>query len=122
MTSLTLIPQLFSPEAVLHPNRLCIIADQRTRPMTAEDDQRQWEKSIAIGLIFQDEVRKTWIITHDDRTCARCRTLEDVTVDVLGSFTEGRTKETPEKPETVKYPPLHDACRCAMGLVEIDPL
>jgi hypothetical protein len=68
----------------------------RTETMRAANmgQQLAWEKASDAGLI--PGTQKIWIVTDDDRTCARCLTLDDAVVDLGQPFVEGNKEDRPD--------------------------
>ena len=67
-----------------------------------------WQAAQRKGLLGWN-ARKTWIVTRDDRLCPACRQMGGQTTLVGSEFHSVLGG-------TVPGPPLHPACRCAIGL------
>lgn len=66
-----------------------------------------WQTGIEDGSI-DEGAKKTWLVTPDDRLCPICEPLQDVSVDLDGSFdVDG---------EDLDGPPAHPNCRCIVTL------
>lgn len=80
----------------------------RNEGMTAANEgQRElWQQGLEQGELDSNEVEKLWIVTPDDRLCAKCSPLTNERADLDGVFSNGRNG-----------PPAHIQCRCAQGLV-----
>lgn len=59
--------------------------------------------------VLADDLRKTWIVTPDDKLCPICAPLEGQQTDVQGLFRVNGA--------LINGPPAHPNCRCAVGLV-----
>lgn len=63
-----------------------------------------WREAIKKGILAPD-AKKFWVSTPDDDCCQACRELDTKRVGIEEDF----------GPD-IFCPPLHDGCRCAMGL------
>jgi F like protein len=88
----------------------------RTEIMTAANRGKQelWQQAIDRGLL-DPHVRQRWVVTPDDRLCARCRPMHGQ-LRALGDLFE-----CPLDGTTALAPPLHPNCRCALVLVRAVP-
>lgn len=69
--------------------------------------QALWDKAIQAGLLLPERMRKTWVVTLDERLEAICEALgEEDPVPIDQPFSNG-----------MMHPPAHPNCRCTMGLV-----
>ena len=59
-------------------------------------------------MLDRRAVKRTWIVTWDERLEVKCEDLADKTVGLNEEFAPG-----------VMHPPLHPRCRCAVGLVQV---
>lgn len=102
---------------------------------STEGTRQGWEAAADAGLLDPRTASVIWIVTPDDRLCPRCSALGGTTVGFVDKFTAtveatgdlsrnpgGTARWTgPTRPLkeyiTVEGPPLHVACRCALGLV-----
>ena len=93
----------------------------RTETMTAANrgQQMAWEQATEQGWLNRETIRRVWIATEDDRTCPRCMSLDDTTVELNESFREADETAPRGIAVTTLTPPLHPGCRCALGLVEV---
>ncbi len=78
--------------------------------MAASAGQHElWKQSVAHGML-DDNLKKVWITTDDEKLCDECDALaQETEADPIGmddDFDDG-----------VMFPPLHPNCRCTMGLV-----
>jgi hypothetical protein len=87
----------------------------RTETMSASNNGQLvlWNKAVDRGLLKDAVVRKAWIVTKDDRLCPRCKPLQGQLRRLDETFV------SPYDGTTVKTPPLHWQCRCAMGLKRV---
>ena len=107
-------------------NRAEMIARTETMRASNMGQQLAWEAATDQGLLLPGEVEKIWIVTDDDRTCARCLSMEEEVngkprgqVALGDGFNEGAVTAPKGVAVETRTPPLHPMCRCAMGLVEI---
>ena len=91
-----------------HRYRAQMIA--RTEVVTSYNAGRYYavKQLIDQGIILG--AKKTWVSARDARVCAKCRALDDVTVDFYEEFPGG-----------VLYPTLHPHCRCVISYEYIMP-
>lgn len=72
--------------------------------------QLLWRQAATQGLLLAERVRRSWIVTPDDKLCPLCRPLHEQTVPLDQPFMTARGP--------VMTPPLHPRCRCALALVD----
>lgn len=94
----------------LRRQRAVMIA--RTEVIRASTDGKiaAWKALQAKGQL-SPRLRKTWIVTPDDRLCPICEPLDGEQVVIDGQF---RTRVG-----LVMGPPAHPQCRCAIGLTDV---
>ena len=63
-----------------------------------------WEQAVEDGLLDAG-MKRTWIVTADDRLCPICEPLDGETADLDGLFAG-----------EFEGPPAHPNCRCTEGL------
>lgn len=68
-----------------------------------------WDRAAARGLLPVSRTGRLWIVTPDDRLCARCQLMRGEVTTLTGAW---RAQSL-----SVISPPLHPRCRCAQGLV-----
>lgn len=83
----------------------------RTELLTAANMGQQilWERSADDGLLGVRPMKR-WMVTADERTCARCNALDGQEVDLRASFAD------PTGVALTIVPPLHTRCRCTLTL------
>lgn len=81
----------------------------RTEVIRASTDGKiaAWQQAQARGELGAD-LRKTWIVTPDDKLCPICAPLDGKQAPVAGTFATDVGD--------VQGPPAHPNCRCAVGL------
>lgn len=94
--------------------RATLIARTETIAAANMGQQLLWEQGVRQGSLSDQTARKIWITTPDDRLDAKvCEPMpemaenQDLGVDDVFTTGDGRS---------VKAPPAHPGCRCAMGL------
>jgi hypothetical protein len=111
------------------------IARTETIRASTEGTRQGWEAAAREGYVDTGTARIVWIVTQDDRLCARCAPMAGVAVGFTDKFTAtteatgdlarnkggtapytGATRPLGEH-TTVEGPPLHPRCRCSLGLV-----
>lgn len=87
----------------------------RTETMAASNNGQQvlWNKAVDQGLLKETTTRKKFIVTPDDRLCPICKPMAGQLRRLDESFV------SPYNGATVRTPPVHFKCRCAMGLVRV---
>jgi hypothetical protein len=90
--------------------RVRTIARTESISATSLGQQALWEQLAREGLVT-DEYKRHWIITPDDRLCARCQAIPRLNPAGVG-LNEPFVSEN----GTIFLPPLHSACRCAVSL------
>ena len=90
----------------------------RTEVMRASNMGQQllWEAAVDAGAWQAEQVRRVFIVTPDDRLCPVCAPLDGVRVGLRESFV------SPTNGASGIVPPLHPACRCAVGIAEAERL
>lgn len=88
--------------------RARVIAHTESIRAVNEGQLETWNQAKDMGLIDEEDVRKVFIVTPDDRLCEICAPMEGVKAKINEPF------NTPIGP--VMTPGLHPSCRCAMGL------
>lgn len=85
----------------------------RTETMRAANGGARAAMATAQGQgLLPIDAHLEWIVTPDDRLCARCSAMDFQTIPLLtGSFTE------PSGASTVDHPPIHPRCRCTLAYV-----
>ena len=58
--------------------------------------------------LLEENVKKVWIVTHDDRLCEYCRPMHNQKKELNEMFESSL--------ENIMNPPLHPRCRCVIGL------
>ena len=96
--------------------RAKLIARTETIRSACEGQQTHWNDMIQKGYLDKDEMVKEWIVTPDDRLCARCNELDGKQAPIDGEFTEMTIAKSTMT--DLPHPPLHPGCRCAIGLVK----
>lgn len=86
--------------------RATVIARTEVLDAVSAGQEATWAESAAMGFIDQSRMVKKWLTTPDDRLDEECAKLEGVAVDVSEIFPG----------TTVRRPPLHPQCRCAIYL------
>lgn len=89
--------------------RALTISRTETISAACGGQQLHWEDMIKQGLLGNDTMQKIWITTPDDHLCPYCRMMSGQRTTIEGMFNFGG-----------KHPPVHPACRCAIGLVPIE--
>jgi hypothetical protein len=83
-----------------------------------------WRDAKDAGLIDTARVARVWIATDDDRTCPLCNELDNKTVGFEGAFDIAAASDVSGRAAFADHdgmtPPAHVACRCAVGLEEVD--
>jgi len=70
-----------------------------------------WQQAADNGLLIPSETQRMWIVTPDDRLCARiCLPMMGQTVGFTEPFTTGDGRQ-------VMTPSAHPSCRCAVRLI-----
>lgn len=92
----------------LRTRRSRLIARTEIIRASSEGQIAGWRFAQQMGNLGP-RAKKIWIVTPDDRLCPYCRAMDGETAfigaDFVGTFGEA-----------VSGPPLHPACRCAIGL------
>jgi HK97 family phage portal protein len=89
-----------------HRLRAVTIARTELIASTNGGQQALWESAERQGVLDGARLRRTWIVTLDERLEPECEALDGRTVGLHEPFTA----------DGVMYPPLHPRCRCAVGL------
>lgn len=88
--------------------RALLIARTETIKASTGGQMAGWRVAQQRGLLgFR--AKKMWIVTEDDRLCPYCRAMDGATTFVGTDFVSVFGQR-------VSGPPLHPACRCAIGL------
>ncbi len=88
--------------------RAFLIARTEIIKASTEGQLATWQSAMRRGLLPQT-ARKVWIVTFDDRLCRFCRPMNGVSVPIGADFTTSQGRR-------LAGPPLHPACRCAVGI------
>lgn len=85
----------------------------RTEVMTAVNAGQQavWDEATQQGTLAPG-TKRVWIVTPDDRLCPYCAPLDGQEVGLQEAFDS--------ELGPVDYPPLHQNCRCAIGLAILE--
>lgn len=68
-----------------------------------------WVQAIDSGKVQADEVRRKWLVAHDERTCPTCAPIPAMNPEGRGI---DELFETPKGP--INLPPVHPSCRCTV--------
>jgi hypothetical protein len=73
-----------------------------------------WQDAAANQLLDQNTVRRSWLVTNDDRLCPICEAIPDLNAD-------GVPLDQPFQTDVglVMFPPAHPLCRCAVILTHL---
>ena len=84
----------------------------RTESMVAANTGQQvrWEQAVSEGILDPSALRRTWVVTPDDRLCPYCAAVPGLNPQGVGLTQLFRTPLGP-----VSFPPLHPNCRCAVS-------
>lgn len=88
--------------------RADMIARTEIQKAATAGRQAAWQQARQNGLLG-DDMRKTWIVTPDDRLCPICEPMDGVTVAIDEAFVVNGM--------AIDGPPAHPSCRCSSGLV-----
>lgn len=85
----------------------------RTETLTAANSGQtaMWDEAARQGYLVKSQTWKEWLVTPDDRLCPYCESLDGQRVLLDDQFQDDEGQFEP-----VDNPPLHPACRCAIGL------
>lgn len=89
-----------------HRYRALTIARTELIASTNGGQQSLWQMAARSGVISRTTMRRTWLVTWDERLESKCEALADTEVGLDEPFEPG-----------LMHPPKHPRCRCAMGLV-----
>lgn len=108
-------------ERLLRDRAENIARTETMRAATAGQDLVWGEMSNA-GVIPADATRR-WLVTPDDRLCARCAPMSGKTAQLGYLFRETErgvlpSQRVPVAGTTTLRPPLHPRCRCVLVLVD----
>lgn len=70
-----------------------------------------WEQAADNGLLNSRSMRRSWLVTEDDRLCPYCAAVPSMNE---GGRAMGEPFDTPLGP--VERPPLHPQCRCTLTI------
>jgi hypothetical protein len=87
--------------------RALLIARTETLKALNEGQLTVWDQARREGHLGPKAFKK-WILTPDDKLCQRCKAVRPKRVPLQGLFRSGGKQ--------VRVPPLHPACRCAVGI------
>ncbi len=91
----------------LHRARTLLIARTETIAASNQGQIMLWSQAVQRGELKSDTTRE-WITTPDDRLCPYCMAMD--------GQTRGLEEQFNSDLGSVDAPPLHPACRCAIGV------
>ncbi len=75
------------------------------------------QQAVDDGTLPEGRVTKNWLISDDERLCARCRSVVDIQPDGVAldeNFTwRVVSRKGTERTGVIGVPPLHPSCRCS---------
>lgn len=78
--------------------------------------QDAWRQAIDKGRVDEKLVRRTWIVSRDERTCETCGPIPGLN---RRGVQFGQPFQTPEGPQFL--PPMHPNCRCTVWIRQFEP-
>lgn len=79
--------------------------------------QDSWRQSIEKGLVPEQNVRRQWVLSKDERTCPTCSPIPKMNPKRGVPF--GQPFATPKGGQFL--PPMHPACRCTVFIRAFEP-
>jgi hypothetical protein len=76
-----------------------------------------WNQAIEQGKVQDSKVRRLWIVSKDERTCAFCAPIPKLNPKL--GVKVGQPFNTAKGP--IHMPPLHPSCRCTMFMRMYEP-
>lgn len=93
----------------LRRQRAEVIARTESMAMVHEGQQERWRQAARDGLLEASRLRRTWLVTPDDRLCSLCAPVPGMNPEGVGLETAFVTPLG-----LVLHPPLHPSCRCVV--------
>lgn len=96
--------------------RATLIARTESIRAANAGQQSAWQDAASQQLLDAQNVRRSWVVTEDDRLCPLCEAVPDLNPD-------GVPLDQPFSTDLglVLFPPLHPRCRCAIVLTHLEP-
>ena len=110
-TQAQIIPQLARQATVALQQRVQGIAASQSMTSVNLGTQDALEQTVRRGLLRAAVVRRYWIVTPDERLCARCLAVASTNATGVGLYEPFQSSEG-----ALMGPPLHAWCRCVVSV------
>jgi hypothetical protein len=79
--------------------------------------QDAWRQAIASGTVPEENIRRQWVLSRDERLCSLCAPVPRMNPKLGVAF--GQPFATPKGAQML--PPLHPNCRCTIWVQPFEP-
>jgi hypothetical protein len=79
--------------------------------------QDSWRQAIETGVVPEQNVRRQWVLSKDERTCQLCSPIPKMNPKLGVPF--GQPFSTPKGGQFL--PPMHPSCRCTVWIRAFEP-